>query len=111
MKNTRQIGKKLEHYVLEILQKTDPKARLTNNSGAVSNDGDISHRDWLCECKLRNTDSVTIDRKVWRKLCSQIKLGSLKTPVLFLENAHEERFVVLELNDFARLIEKDNTNG
>jgi hypothetical protein len=106
-KSTRQLGKKLEHYVLEILQKTDARARLTNNSGAVSNDGDISHKDWVCECKLRNTESITIDRKVWKKVCSQIKVGSLKSPVLFLENVHEERFVVLELNDFARLITKE----
>lgn len=105
--NTRKVGKKLENYVLEILQKTDSTAKLTNNSGAVSNNGDIQHKDFVCECKKRNTENVTIDRKVWRKVCSQIKIGSLKTPVLFLENMHNERFVVLELNDFARLIEKE----
>lgn len=109
MKNTRKTGKKLENYVCGSLSKTDKKCKLTNNSGAVSNNGDIVHKNFVIECKKRNVENVKIDRKVWFKLCSQIRLDTLKIPLLILENAHNEKWAVLDLKDFLRLIEeKDN---
>lgn len=106
MKNTRKTGKKLENYACEVLSKTDSKCKLTNNSGAVSNNGDIQHKNFIVECKKRNTESVKIDRKVWLKLCSQIRPDTLKAPLLILENSHNEKWAVLDLRDFLRLIKE-----
>ena len=109
MKNTRKIGKKLENFACGSLSKTDKNCRLTNNSGAVSNNGDIKHKDFVIECKKRNVENVKVDRKVWLKLCSQIRPDTFKTPLLILENSHNEKWAVLDLKDFLRIIkEKDN---
>lgn len=107
MNSTRKTGKKLEDYACDLLSKSDKYCKRTNNSGAVSNNGDIQHKMFLIECKKRNTNSVTIDRKVWLKLCSQIKIGSLKVPLLILENDQGERWAVTQLDDFTRLLPKD----
>jgi len=103
MKNTRAIGKKLEDYACASLSNIDKKTKLSNNSGAVSGNGDIINKYYVVECKKRNTESVTIDRKVWNKLCGSIVIGSIKTPLLILENKHKEKWAVIDLHDFERL--------
>lgn len=102
--NTRKVGKKLENYACGSLSKTDKKCRLTNNSGAVSNNGDILHKNYVIECKKRNTESVSIKRNIWLKLCASIPIGSLKSPLLVLENSYGEKWAVLQLDDFVRII-------
>lgn len=103
MKNTRAVGKKLENYTCASLKNTDARTKLTNNSGAVSGDGDIKNSLYIIECKKRNTESVKIDKKVWDKLCASIPIGSSKCPLLVLENASGDRWAVMQLNDFERL--------
>lgn len=103
MKNTRAIGKKLEKYACASLSNVDSRTKLTNNSGAVSGNGDVQNSLYVVECKKRNTESVKIDKKVWDKLCSSINIGVNKTPLLILENKFGEKWAVLQLNDFERL--------
>lgn len=103
MKNTRAIGKKLENYTCASLSNIDKKTRLSNNSGAVSGNGDIINSHYVVECKKRNTESVKIDKKVWDKLCASIPIGSVKCPLLVLENSSGEKWAVLQLNDFEKL--------
>jgi hypothetical protein len=104
--NTRKVGRKLENIVCEMLKEIDPKSRLTNNSGAVSNDGDISSSMFKVECKKRNTKNVTISKNTWEKLCSQIPVGSQKIPLYILENIDNDKFVVLDIKDFMRMLKK-----
>jgi hypothetical protein len=103
MKNTRAVGKKLENYTCASLKNTDARTKLSNNSGAVSGNGDILHVLYQVECKKRNTKSAKIDKKVWDKLCASIPIGSTKCPLLVLENACGDRWAVMQLNDFERL--------
>lgn len=108
MKSTREVGKKLENYVLAYLQEIDPTARLSNNSGAVSGNGDIIFSKAVVECKKRNTSSITIKRDVWMKLCKSILYNSVKYPLLFIQNKHNEIYAVLQFNDFIRLLKSNN---
>lgn len=97
--NKRQIGDKLEKLVVSYLQEIDPKTKQSNNSGAVSGNGDIITNIFVVECKKRNTKSLTINIKTWNKLCNQIPVGSLKIPLLVLQNINEETFAVLNFKD------------
>lgn len=108
MKNSREVGQELEDYACELLKKSDPICKRTNNSGAVSDNGDIQHKDFLIECKKRNTESVKIDRKIWNKLCSQIRVGTFKIPLLILENSSGERWAVTQLDDFVHILNERN---
>lgn len=101
--STRSVGKKLENYALASLLNIDPKAKLSNNSGAVTGNGDLVHSIYQVECKKRNTKNVTVDIKVWDKLCSSIKMGSAKCPLLILENIDGHKWAVIQLSDFEQL--------
>jgi macrodomain Ter protein organizer (MatP/YcbG family) len=104
--STRSIGNKLEDWIISYLEELDPKTKKTNNSGAVSNNGDILNKHFVIEAKHRNTKSITINQKVWRKLCSQIPIGSQKIPLYVLRNTDKETFAVLDFKDFFRLIKE-----
>jgi len=105
--NTRKVGDKLEKWLVAYLEEIDPKTRQTNNSGAVSNNGDILNKYFVVEAKHRNIKNITISSKVWRKLCSQIPIGSLKIPLYVLRNEKNETFAVLGFKDFLRIIKEN----
>jgi hypothetical protein len=102
--NTRKIGKKSENYFCETLKNLDTKTKLTKNSGANSQKGDILSQFFLCEVKKRNTVNLSINLKVWEKLCKEIKVGTLRLPLLCLENVWGKKFAVLEFNDFCIIV-------
>jgi len=103
--NTRDIGKKLESFVADYLKSIDKKARPSKNSGASTEIGDILNTEYSVECKKRNTENITVKSKIWNKLCSDIPVSSLKTPLYILQNSKNETFAVLDLKDFIRLAE------
>jgi hypothetical protein len=105
-KSTRDIGNKLEKYTLASFESFDSKARRTKNSGAGLQKGDLYTTNYIFECKKRDTKNCTIVKKVWDKLCREIPTSSLKTPVLILENNCNDKFAVLDFNDFIRIAEE-----
>lgn len=105
--NKREIGNDFEKLVVSYLQEIDPKTKQSNNSGAVSDNGDIINSIFKIECKRRNTKNLTIDLKVWKKLNNQINIGSLKIPLLVLQNIDEEIFAVLNIKDLIRLLKEN----
>jgi hypothetical protein len=106
MKNTREVGKKLEHAVAQRLQIVfnDNSIRPSKASGASTELGDIKNSFLLVECKKRNTDSVTIHPTVWRHLINQLPINSKRVPLLVLENKEGKQWAVLDLNDLQRLL-------
>lgn len=107
-KSKREVGGKLEKYAVSYLQEIDPKTKQSNNSGAVSNNSDIINSKFKIECKKRNKKNLVIDIKVWKKLNNQINIGSLKIPMLILENIDKETFAVLNLKDLILLLKDTN---
>ena len=93
--------KLLELYVSEKLKELDPNSRPSKASGGSTELYDVQTKcDLGIECKQRATKSVTIDYKVWQKLCSEIPLHSERIPLLALENKDKKRWAVLDLDDF-----------
>jgi hypothetical protein len=102
--STHKIGRKLENFICEYLKEIDSLAKPTKASGASTQIADILNKHFYVEAKKRNTENITIKHKVWHKLCSEIPLGTLKTPLYITQNLHNDTLVSLELKDFVRLI-------
>lgn len=102
--NTHKIGRKLENFITEYLKEIDTKAKPTKGSGNSTQIADILNQHFFIEAKKRNTKNITIKKSVWDKLCGEIPIGSLKTPLYINQNESEDTLVTLELKDFIRLI-------
>lgn len=107
--NTREIGRELEQYISNKLQEIGyPNARPSKNSGCKGlNLGDIAGQDFtICECKVKNTKNITIKADVWKKLKESIPLHSQRIPIYALQNENKDRLVVLDVDDFFRLLKE-----
>jgi len=104
-KNTRQIGRELEQKVVNKFLEIGIKASLSKNSGCSGyNLGDINVDDWIIECKQKNTESITLNADVWKKLVASIPLHSKRTAMYVLGNKEKEVWCVLSLDDMFTLI-------
>jgi len=97
----------LERYIGQLLKKIDKYARPTKASGASTELGDILNNYFLVECKQqRTTENPKINKSTWKKLLSEIPMGSLKIPFLALENKGNDIFIALDHKDFFSLVYK-----
>ena len=98
----------LEAYMAEKLKEIDPYSRPTRGSGSGNEIADISNKYFYVECKMKRTKAnVTLDyKKEWLKLNKEIPLGSKKIPIVAIENKYGEKFVILNSEDFFKLLEK-----
>ena len=104
IQSTRAIGKKLENLFLAHLQELEHTAKLSNNSGAVSGNGDVVSKYFQTECKKRNTKDFSIKEDVFSKLKRSIPTNNFeRIAVLVNENSLGRVLVTLELKDFFRL--------
>jgi hypothetical protein len=107
-KTTRDIGRKLEEYVLAKVKEIDPQARLSRGSGCGNDIGDITSNILYCECKKRNTESISIKESVWLHLVNKLPINTEKISIMALENKNNKRFIVLELEDFFKILKENN---
>lgn len=112
-KKSNRKGHKLESLIAEIFSEIfqNKAIRPTKNSGASGELGDISNPYFVVEAKQRTTKDITIKKDVWDKLCSEIPLNSKKLPLYVLENKNQDRFVVLSLTDFCRIMKRLYSEG
>lgn len=106
-KTTVQIGKSLENYIAEKFKDLGyEKTRPSKGSGNRGELGDIAGQNlFIIECKKRNTKNITIKSDVWDKLKCEIPLHSLRMPLYVLENSKQTRLVVLEVDDFFKILD------
>ena len=102
----------LEIYVAEKLKEYGDKyARPTRASGASTEIGDVYSNYFYVECKQQLTlKDAKISKEVWKKLLKQIPVHKAheKPPMLVVENEDHDRFVVMDIDDFFRLIEEED---
>jgi hypothetical protein len=104
-KNTRQIGRELEQRVVNKFLEIGVKASLSKNSGCSGyNLGDINVDDFIIECKQKNTESITLNADVWRKLVASIPLHSKRKAMYVLGNKDKEVWCVLSLDDMFTIL-------
>jgi hypothetical protein len=102
LKTNRDVGRKQEDYISALLG-----GRPTKASGASTEIGDILNKNFIIESKFRNTKNITIKHDTWQKLCLEIPIGSLKIPLYIIGNMFKETFVVLRIEDFIKLYQKE----
>ena len=100
MKTTRQIGDKLEEYVLLKVKEIDPNARLYTN---------CKQKDIQCsfaygECKKRNTKDFTIKESVWNHLNNNLPINTKKYCFMVHENVNGKKLVTLDCDEFFRIL-------
>ena len=105
-KKSNRKGFRLEEEVSALFEPIFKYSKPTKNSGATYSDGDIVNPYFMIECKQRSTNNITINSKVWKKLCGEIPIGSLKIPLYILSNIENEKWVVLNLKDFINMVNK-----
>jgi len=106
MKTKREIGKKLEEYILSKVKEIDPQARLSRGSGCGNDIGDIVSYKFFVECKKRNTKSVQVNNNVWNHLLAQLPINTQKIPLLALENHDGKRWIVIDCEDFFKILKE-----
>jgi hypothetical protein len=108
MKNKREIGAKLEEYILFKVKELDPQARLSRGSGCGNDYSDITCNFAFIECKKRNTKDYTIKEDVWLHLNNNLPINTNKYCFMVHENKNGKRLITLDVEDFFRLIGKKN---
>jgi hypothetical protein len=106
-KTTKEIGAKLELFVCSLLKDIFPRAKPTKGSGCTGQGGDIANTPgYKIECKVRNIPNAIIQRKWWNKLCGECIEYNRDIPVLILENRYQEKYAVLAIDDFVKILKK-----
>jgi len=94
----------LEAYVAERLKNIYKYSRPTIASGATPVEkGDIKNPYFAIECKIRNTDSVSIKNPVWEEIRG-IAAREHKDPVYIIQNKKGHRLAVMDLEDWFELV-------
>ena len=106
MKTTKEVGAKLENYVLAKVKEIDPQARLSRGSGCGNDYSDITSNFAFIECKKRNTVDFTIKEDVWLHLNNNLPINTSKYCFMVHENINGKRLITLDLEDFFRIIEE-----
>jgi len=95
----------LEIYCANHLKEVDSTARKTRGSGCGNELGDISNKFFHIECKRKMTrENFTFDRKVWLKHLNGLPIVTKKIPFMCFENKLNERYVVIEAEDFFKIV-------
>jgi hypothetical protein len=101
-------GKKLEELVLAYFKSIDPKSRLSRASGATNDIGDVVTDKFFIECKNWNKENVILKMSTWKHLLNQMPINTTKIALFIFQNNQNKQFVVLELEDFYRIIKNAN---
>ena len=104
MPTKKEIGKKLEEYVLSKVKEIDPQARLSRGSGCGNDYSDITCNFAFIETKKRNTKDFTIKEDVWLHLNNNLPINTKKFCFLVNENVNGRRLITLDVEDFFRIL-------
>jgi hypothetical protein len=107
-KSTCEFGMELEHYIAQKFQELGfPYARRSNGSGNKGSLGDSSGQNlFVVECKNKNTESITVDAKVWAKLKSEVPLHSQRLPLYVLRNKSKQTWAVMDVDDLFNILKR-----
>lgn len=97
-------GDTLERYVSAILEACYKYSRPTIGSGSTPVEkGDVSNPYFCIECKNWDTDSFSINDKVWKKIKIEAA-REYKDAVYVCENKHGNRVAIMDLEDWKNLV-------
>lgn len=92
--------KQFQDYIAGRLQSIDPNARSSKGSGNKGEIADINNKYLAIECKQTEKKSISLEREVWLKLCSEVPLHSKRIPMYALQDGEGNKWAVLDLDTF-----------
>lgn len=109
--NTRKIGDALEDDVLEDLNTVNGKKNklgftTTANSGAKWSDGDLTHPDYVIECKVKSTQKGFSAPNAELKKVKEIADKTLKDWIYVQEISNGRRMVLMDYEAFMEITEE-----
>jgi len=107
MKTTKEIGDKLEQYILAKVKEIDPQARIYSNCKQK----DIQCSFAFGECKKRNTKDFTIKEDIWLHLNNNLPINTNKFCFLVNENISGRRLITMDVEDFFSLLKTLHNSG
>jgi len=103
-KSNCEFGRELEYYIVQKMNEIGIKASRTIGSGNKGQIADINNPYFIVECKNKNTESITVDAKVWSKLKSEVPLHSKRLPLYILRNKNKQTFCVMDAEDMFAIL-------
>ena len=109
--NTRDIGDQLEEKVIESLNTVNGKLedlgfKPTANSGAKWSDGDITHPDYVIECKVKSTQKGFSAPNAELKKVKEIADKTLKDWIYVQEVSEGRTMVLMDYEAFMEITEE-----
>ena len=98
---TREAGDEFEDYISYLLN-----IKKTTNSGAKYDNGDLSNKDLIIECKVKSKDGFQPCGKEIQKVINQANKHFKEW--LYIQKTNKETYVVLSLDHYLTLISDKN---
>ena len=105
--STKDIGNKLENFIVDRIREIEPRCRRTKNSGGSVELEDILSSYFMVQCKVDNShDSIVIKKSDWEKLFRALPINSKRLPIFVNQQKTGTVSITLSVFDFFRLIYK-----
>jgi len=105
--STKDIGNKLENFIVDRIREIEPRCRRTKNSGGSVELEDILSSYFMVQCKVDNShDSIIIKKKDWEKLFRALPINSKRLPIFVNQQKTGTVSITLSVADFFRLVYK-----
>jgi hypothetical protein len=103
-------GNLLEHYIASLLKEvfSDNSIRPTRGSGNATEIGDVSNSKFFIEAKNWNKENITMKYSTWLHLINQLPINTNKVPLYVFRNNKDKNFVIMEFEDFIRILKERN---
>jgi len=107
MKNKREVGNKLEEFIVDQIKKIEPHCRRTKNSGGSLELEDILSKYFMVQCKVDNShDNIIIQKKDWEQLFRALPINSKRLPIFVNQQKTGTVTITVSVADFFGLIYK-----
>jgi hypothetical protein len=103
-------GNLLEEYITSLLKDVlkDNFIRPTRGSGNATEIGDVSNSKFFIEAKNWNKENISMKYSTWLHLINQLPINTNKVPLYVFRNNKEKNFVIMEFEDFIRILKERN---
>jgi len=107
MKTTKEVGNKLEDFIVDRIKKIEPRCRRTKNSGGSIELEDVLSKYFMVQCKVDNThDNIIIKKTDWEKLFRALPINSTRLPIFVNQQKTGIVTITLSVADFFGIVYK-----
>jgi len=107
MKSKREVGNKLEEFIVDRIKVIEPRCRRTRNSGGSTELEDILSKYFMVQCKVDNKhDNIIIKKKDWEQLFRALPINSKRLPIFVNQQKTGTITITVSVGDFFGLIYK-----